>query len=208
MPKQTLIAKTEYPLRWPKGWNRTAIEARKTKKAWKKTFSQYVGELTIQMAKIGVSDLIITFNDGERAVRDPGVTIYFWKPLSADFSWQLGLGIDNPAPTLAEIDDAFQEKAMKYHPDRLGDKATADDIEKYKKLGEYRKQAKAWVLGTHRTDRPYSLPCDRFTEPRWNLKALIFGIASLRRLDEYGLPGLLERASQPELLEAGNDNAA
>ena len=38
------------------------------------------------------------------------------------------------------------------------------------------------------------LPCDTFTEVRWNLAALAFGIAALRRLEEYGLPNLMERA--------------
>jgi hypothetical protein len=49
------------------------------------------------------------------------------------------------------------------------------------------------VLNEHRKDHEYALPCDRFTEPRWNLNALRLGLAALRKLEEFGLPGMLER---------------
>lgn len=200
--KVTVHVEEQRPLRWAKGWPHTPISERKPMKAWKKSFEYYKNALAEVLRKVGATKVVISYNEGEQARRDPGVTIYFYKPLKVDFSWQVALGIDNPAPTLNEIDEAFRHKAMQHHPDRLGDKATAEDIEIFKNLGRHKEQAKAWVMGTHESDRPYSLPCDRFTEPRWNLNALRLGIASIRRLDEYGLPGLLERVAQPELLTA------
>ena len=173
-------------LKWADGWNRTAIADRKAKPVWRKPFSFYREALISELAKIGAIEALLTFNTDPLAVkRDPGVTIYFSKPIKEDFGWQLGLGIDNPVPTLEQIDDAYKRKAMQTHPDRGG------DIEVFKKLGEYRVKAIAWVKGTH--DHEYALPCDRFSEPRWNLNALRLGLASLRRLEEFGLPGMLDR---------------
>lgn len=175
------------PLKWAEGWNRIAIPDRKQMKAWKKPFAYYREALVAQLERLGANEVVISFNQGDDARRDPGVTVYFSKPLKEDFGWQLGLGIDNPAPTLDEIDSAYRKKAALSHPDRGG------DVQMYIQLGKWREQAKAWVMNTHRNEHEYALPCDRFTEPRWNLNALRLGIAALRRLEEYGLPGMLER---------------
>jgi hypothetical protein len=175
------------PLKWAEGWDRIPIGDRKDMKAWKKPFTYYRDALVAQLQRLGANEVVISFNIGNDARLDPGVTVYFSKPLKADYSWQMGLGIDNPAPTLAEIDDAYRKKAMLNHPDRGG------DVEIFKKLGKYREQARAWVSGKAGNDFEYALPCDRFSEPRWNLNALRLGIAALRRLEEYGLPGMLER---------------
>lgn len=179
------------PLKWAEGWSRLLIGDRKEMKAWKKPFAYYKEALIQQMTRLGAEEVVISFNTGDDARRDPGVTVYFSKPLKEDFAWQMGLGIDNPAPTLAEIDNAYRKKAGDYHPDRHPDDPTKLEI--FKKLGQYRQQARAWVTNRQRTDHEYALPCDRFTEPRWNLNALRLGIAALRRLEEYGLPGMLER---------------
>lgn len=175
------------PLKWAEGWNRIAISDRKQMKAWKKPFTYYRDALVDQIAKLGASEVLITYNQGDEARRDPGVTVYFSKPLIEDFGWQLGLGIDNPAPTLEEIDSAYRKRAVLSHPDRGG------DVQIYIQLGKWREQAKAWVNNTHSNEHEYALPCDRFSEPRWNINALRLGIASLRRLEEFGLPGMLER---------------
>lgn len=175
------------PLKWAEGWNRTALGDHKDMKAWKKPFAYYREALVQQLARLGANEVLISFNTGDDARRDPGVTVYFSRPLKEDFSWQMVLGIDNPAPTLAEIDEAYKKKAMIHHPDRGG------DIEVFKRLGRHRVQARAWVMNKARSDHEYALPCDRFSEPRWNLNALRLGIAALRRLEEYGLPGMLER---------------
>jgi hypothetical protein len=187
------MAKTEVrvtdksPLKWAEGWDRVPIGDRRDMKAWKKPFAYYRQALVDQLGRLGANEVVVSFNTGDDARRDPGVTVYFSKPLKADYSWQMGLGIDNPAPTLNEIDDAYRKKAMLNHPDRGG------DVEIFKKLGKYREAARAWVSGKQGSDFEYALPCDRFSEPRWNLNALRLGIAALRRLEEYGLPGMLDR---------------
>jgi len=175
------------PVKWAEGWDRTPIGERREMKAWKKPFIYYRDALLQQLERLGASEVVISYNQADEARRDPGVTVYFSRPLKEDYSWQMGLGIDNPAPTLQEIDDAYRRKAAVNHPDRGG------DVEIFKKLGQYRIQARAWVMNKTRTDHEYALPCDRFKEPRWNLNALRLGIAALRRLEEYGLPGMLER---------------
>ena len=175
------------PLKWAEGWDRIPIGDRKEMKAWKKPFSYYREALVQQLARLGANEVLISFNTADEARRDPGVTVYFSKPMKEDYSWQMGLGIDNPTPSLAEIDDAYRKKAMAHHPDRGG------DVEIFKRLGKYRVAARAWVLNKARSDHEFALPCDRFTEARWNLNALRLGIAALRRLEEYGLPGMLER---------------
>jgi hypothetical protein len=174
------------PLKWAEGWDRVPIGDRREMKAWKKPFAYYREALVQQLERIGASEVVISYNQGDDARRDPGVAVYFSKPMQEDYSWQMGLGIDNPAPTLQEIDEAYRKKALAHHPDRGG------DVEIFKRLGKYREQAKAWVLGKS-GDHEFVLPCDRFKEPRWNLNALRLGVAALRRLEEYGLPGMLER---------------
>lgn len=185
--KEQVRVNEQSPLKWADGWDRIPIGDRKEMKAWKKPFTYYRDALVQQLIRMGANEVAISFNTGDDARRDPGVTVYFSKPLKADYSWQMGLGIDNPAPTLADIDDAYRKKALLNHPDRGG------DVEIFKRLGKYREQARAWITGKQGSDFEYALPCDRFTEPRWNLNALRLGIAALRRLEEYGLPGMLER---------------
>lgn len=176
------------PVRWANDWTRTPIGERRLMKAWKKPLAYYRDGLVAELRKVGATEILITLNTGDAARLDPGVTVYFSKPTKEDFSWQLALGIENPAPTLAEIDDAFRKKAMEHHPDRGG------DMQVYLSLSQHRDRAKAWVRNAARTEHEFALPCDRFTEPRWNIQALKLGIAALRRLEEYGLPGMLERS--------------
>lgn len=188
MRKQEVHLEEKTPLQWAKGWQRTPIGDRRQMKAWKKSFAYYRDALVSELGKVGAIEVLLTFNTGEQARLDPAVTVYFSKPGKEDFSWQIALGIDNPAPTIAEIDEAFKRKAMQHHPDRGG------DIEIYRALQTHRENAKKWILGKTQGEPEFALPCDRFTEPRWNLNALRLGIAALRRLEEYGLPGMLERS--------------
>jgi hypothetical protein len=189
MPKQEskLRVSEQSPLKWAEGWDRIPIGERKEMKAWKKPFTYYRDALVQQLERLGANEVVISFNTGDDSRRDPGVTVYFSKPAKEDYSWQMGLGIDSPAPTLQEIEDAYRKRALAHHPDRGG------DVEIFKKLGQYRIAARAWVLNKTRTEHEFALPCDRFKEPRWNINALRLGIAALRRLEEYGLPGMLER---------------
>lgn len=184
--KQAIRLNEQSPLKWADGWDRIPISDRRDMKAWKKPFTYYRDALVQQLQRLGAVEVLITYNQGDDARRDPGVTVYFSKPMKEDFGWQMGLGIDDPAPTLDKIDEAYRKKALINHPDRGG------DVEIFKRLGKWREQARAWVLGKS-GDHEFALPCDRFKEPRWNLNALRLGIAALRRLEEYGLPGMLER---------------
>ena len=113
--------------------------------------------------------------------------MYFSKPREEDYGWQTALGIDSPLPTMAEIDDAFRRKAAQYHPDRPG-----GDVEIFRALGQHRDRAKAWILNKG-DEHEYALACDKFAESRWNINALKLGVAALRKIEEYGLPGMLER---------------
>lgn len=189
MKNSEIRVEEKSPLQWAKGWNHTPLTDRRVMKAWKKPLTYYRDALIDQLRKVGATEVLITLNTGDNARRDPGVTVYFSKPQKEDHSWQLALGLDSPLPTIAEIDEAYRKKAAQYHPDRPG-----GDLEIFRSLGQHRDRAKAWVLDTVRKEHEYALPCDRFAEPRWNLNALRLGIAALRRLEEYGLPGMLERS--------------
>lgn len=171
-------------LKWPDGWSRTRIQDRKTQSAWKKNFSGYREALVKELGLMGATSILISRSNNERL--DPGVAVWF-SLKKEDFSWQEGLGIDTPAPTLDEIESAYREKAIKHHPDRGG------DIEIFKKLGEYRKHARAWVTGTHDQQHEYVVPCDKFTESRLNLAALRLAFAAFRSLERVGVPAILER---------------
>ena len=182
---QKIAVTEENPLRWPDGWERTRIQDRKPQSAWKKNALGYRDALIRELQLMGATSILITRSTNERL--DPGVAVWF-SLKKEDLSWQDGLGIFNPAPTLDEIDDAYKAKAMKHHPDREG-----GDIEIFKKMGEYRKAARAWVLGTHDARHEYVVPCDRFSEVRLNLAALRLAFASFRSLERVGVPAILER---------------
>lgn len=182
-----VIATEESPLRWPAGWIRTEIRDRKALGAWKGNFRSYRDAVVKELGRIGVTEILISYNPAPSDRMDPGVAVYFSKPLEADYSWQLALGINTPAPTLELIESAYREKAMQHHPDRGG------DIEIFKQLGEHRKQAREWVLGTHSHQHDYSIPCDRFNEVRLNLAAIRVALAALRQLERVGIPGMIER---------------
>lgn len=175
------------PVQWEKGARRTLIGDREHKRMWKKTLALYRDGLIDQLRKLGATDVLLTYNVGDAARLDPGVAVYFSKPREQDFSWQSALGIDNPAPTLQEIDDAYRKKAMQYHPDREG-----GDLNMYVLMGQHRDRAKAWIKDV-KGEPEYVLSCDHFSEPRWNINALKLGLAALHRLEEYGLQQIQER---------------
>ena len=174
----------ETTLHWPDGWDRTRITDRKPQTAWKKPYTGYREALVKELERMGATSIIISRSNSERL--DPGVAVWF-SMKKADFSWQDGLGIETPAPTLEEIESAYREKAMKHHPDRGG------DIEIFRKLGDHRKNARAWVLGTHDQRHEYVVPCDKFNEARLNLAALRLAFAAFRSLERVGVPAILER---------------
>jgi hypothetical protein len=187
MKEVTINAKDEYPLRWPSGWERTPIANRKSQTSWKKPLAGYRKLLLNELAKLGISDCLVTMNPSPADRMDPGVAVYFSKPIQEDYSWQTILGL-GPAPTLDQIDSAYRVKAMQHHPDRGG------DIEIFKTLSQYRDRARAWVLGTHTADHEYVIPCDRFSESRLNMNGVRLAIAAFRQLERVGVPAILERS--------------
>jgi hypothetical protein len=174
----------ESNLRWPDGWERTRIQDRKPQSAWKKPLSGYKDALIKELKVMGATSILISRSGNERM--DPGVSVWF-SMKKEDFSWQDALGIDSPAPTIEEVEEAFRKKAMNHHPDRGG------DIEIFKKLGEHRKNARAWILGTHNQRHEYVVPCDKFNETRLNVAALRLAFAAFRSLESVGVPAILER---------------
>ena len=72
------------PLKWAEGWDRIPIGDRKEMKAWKKPFSYYREALVQQLARLGANEVLISFNTADEARRDPGVTVYFSKPMKED----------------------------------------------------------------------------------------------------------------------------
>lgn len=176
------------PLKWPDGQEHTLIDRRKAKLAWKKTFRQQRDRLVKMLERLGVSEVLVSYNLSPADRVDPGVALYFSKPLKEDYSWQSALGIDIPNPTSEQIEKAFKTKARVYHPD-----GSAPDPKLYDILDQHKKRALAWVNGTQSQHHEYCIACDRCTEPRWNMFAILKIVQAVAVMEEYGNPGTLER---------------
>jgi hypothetical protein len=187
--KNNIRVSEQSPLKWPHGQERTLLDRRMAKNGWKKTFRQQVERLTKQLEKLGIVEAELTFNPAPADRTDPGVALAFAQPKKQDYSWQVGLGIDNPMPTERQINDAFRAKAMIHHPDKV--KEAGGDVKLYYRYDEYRKQALAWISG--KVEREYAIAVDRCTEPRWNVEAIRRILIAAATMDEYGNPGTLER---------------
>jgi hypothetical protein len=176
----------ETKLKWPDGAERTRIKDRDIQGRWKESWIDTRKRLVQELERLGATSVLITRH--EREDLDPGVAVWFSRT-KEDFSWQQGLGFDNPAPTLAEIDSAFREKAKKFHPDNplTGDPAM------FKQFSEWHKAAKAWVTGTHSHAHEYVMAIDQYKEARLNLKALQMAFFYIRRLEDVGAPAILSQ---------------
>jgi hypothetical protein len=190
MEREKLRVDEKHPVQWDKKARRTLIAEREPKRIWKKALALYRDGLVDQLRKLGAAEILLTYNEGDAARIDPGVAVYFSKHREEDYSWQSALGIDNPAPTLAEIDAAYRDKAMKYHPDRAG-----GDVNQYVLMGQHRDRAKAWIKN-EKGQFQFVMALDHYTEPRWNINGLKLAVAALRKLEELGLPGMLEASLQ------------
>jgi hypothetical protein len=182
-----------YPLAWPEGWPRTPLQNRESRPAWKKTERHAVDALELELKRFGAVAPVITRRDPDdlRSAPDPSIAVWFSRRRGEeDFSWQHALGIENPAPTIEEINTAFKRLAAKYHPDNqdTGDKET------YYALDAHRKNAVAYVNRFTGKSRDFCIPCDNFKESRWNINAIRMTIHSLRQMERDGTSGLLERA--------------
>ena len=174
----------EQILRWPDGCERTRIKERVGHKQWKKTWLDTKKALSVELERIGATSALITRHEDQRL--DPGVAVWFSR-VKEDYSWQQGLGLDSPAPTLAQIDTAFRDRAKKCHPDR----PDGGDPELFKRITEWRDHAKAWITGAHAHAHEYVMAIDQYDEARLNLKALQMSFFYIRRLEDVGAPAIL-----------------
>jgi len=186
--KAEVRMREEKPLRWPHGQQRTLIDRREPRNAWKKTFNQYRERLSGQLQKLGVREALLSYSDS--AARDPGVALYFAMPEEQDSSWQVALGIDNPNPTEDEINAAFRLKAKKHHTDEIA-RGSGGDEKLFLALSEHKRRALAYVRGE--VEEEYCIGVDRCTEARWNLEAIRRILIASATMDEYGNPGTLKR---------------
>lgn len=175
----------ETKLNWPDGWARTRVNEWKPRKAWSHNREKYKAALVHELELMGATSVLITRSENERL--DPGVAVWFSMEKES-MTWQDTLGIETPAPTLAQIDDAFREKAMKNHPDRGGDVAV------YQRLVDARNAAKAWVMGTHNQRHDFVMALDLYNEARLNMAGLRLAFANFRSLKRLGMPSILERS--------------
>lgn len=181
-----------YPLKWPEGWSRTLIENRKTQGSWKKPYSFYRDAVEKELERMGVSSVSISRNEPSKERLDPGVAIWFSIKATADFSWQAGLQLDNPMPTLKEIDEAFRRLSRKHHPDLIAN-GSGGDIQMFHKLTDHRKKASAWILGGEAQKHDNCIPMDRFSDARQNLAAILGALRHFRGLERLGMPAILDR---------------
>ena len=183
--KPDIELKTMTPLRWPKDYPRTLIDNRRSNAGWKKPFGEYRDAIAAELSRMGVASATITLNQTDE--RDPGVALWFSMKAAENFDWQVGLGIDNPVPTLEEIDDAYKRLALKHHPDRGG------DVELFKKAGVYREEAKAYVLGSTTLQQDSCLPFDQFKTSKMNVAAALSALRHFRGLERLGMPFIVTR---------------
>jgi len=177
----------ETSLRWPLGWNRTLIELRKAETRWKQPLAYYRDKAVRELTLMGATSVLISSSLPAQERLEPGVAIWF-SMAKEDYSWQTLLGLDS-APAMDEIERAFRAKARGVHPDR----EDGGDMEMFKRLGEARKRAKEWVLGTHTDRHEYVMALDRYTTTRANLAGLWRAFANFRSLQKLGMPTILER---------------
>lgn len=182
------IEVTEEPvLRWPDGVDRTFIQLRKQNKAWKKTWKQLVPALAEELERLGATGSLLICRAADERM-DPGVAVWF-SMKKEDFSWQQGLGLEIPSPTLDQINSAFRDKAKKVHPDLPG----GGDPSAFKVLNEHKQHAIAWISGTYAHSRESVMAIDQYTEARLNLCAIRLAFGHIRGLERVGAPGILNQ---------------
>src|SRR6266700_628045 len=198
--------KEQSPLLWPEGWPRTPLGNREVRPAWKKTERQTNEALELELKRFGAVAPVITRKDSQdfRTAPDPSIAVWFSrKREEEDFSWQNALRIDNPAPSIEEIESAFRRLAAPYHPDK------GCDIETWHALHNHKKNALAYVNRLSGASRDFAIPFDNLKAARWNINAIRMTIHSLRQMERDGTSRLLERAMKgfaavPEHREAGD----
>jgi hypothetical protein len=205
--KTKVEVQDQFPLRWPEGWSRTLIEHRKSQAAWKKPFAHYRDAVIAELERMGVRAVTISRNELAKERLDPGVAVWFSMKPTSDYSWQTGLGLDNPLPSLDEIDTAYRKLAAKHHPDAVAN-GSGGDVPMFHKLSDYRKKARAYVLGENAPNHDNCIPCDRFADARQNLAAVGSALRHFRGLERVGIPAILERVMSSAFKTALPENAS
>jgi len=177
----------EQVLRWPDGCERTRIKERKNQAQWKFPYSKYKEMLVKELDLLGATSILICRSNQESL--DPGVAVWF-SMAKEDFSWQQGLGLETPAPTLEQIDAAYRIRAKRVHPDNQ--EGTADPAA-FKQFTEWREAAKAWVKGTHKQRHEGVMAIDQYDEARLNLCAIRLAFSHIRGLERVGAPAILKQ---------------
>lgn len=181
-----------HPLKWPDGWTRTRIPDRRDNRQWKKTRRQYEDALLAELARSGASVVVISTNESPdgKEPRDPGVAVYFTRKGEPDYSWMDVLGVTDPSATLADIRAAYIEKSKRYHTDNL----ETGDKELFVALRRAYDSAKLWAEGKSENDQQLVIACDAYTQVRWNVQSIRITVAALRRIEDCGASGVLDRA--------------
>lgn len=189
--------KEAYPLSWPDDWPRARPQDRRAMASWKRTANQYRDALINELARMGSPSAVISSNvplnlrgamtPGVEPL-DVGVAVYFSRKLKEDFAWQDALGVHDPAPTEAQVSEAYRRLAQQYHPDRGG------DLEMFRSLTRHRDNALAWINRKTNQRFDYVIACDQFLEVRLNLAAIGLTIKAIRQIERCGTSSLLERA--------------
>lgn len=181
---------TMQSLRWPDGQKRTLIKHRDKRGQWKKPLPHYLKELEAELSKIKAVGIVLTGDPASEKI-DSGVALYFsLAPAEATGEWQDVLGIDNPKPSQVEIEARWNELRRRYHPDNQ----QTGNLDYYLKVDAAKKEALSWITGDFGKRHERCIPCDRYNEVRLNVKAIQVTIAALRRVEEAGAPGFLDRA--------------
>lgn len=207
--------KEAFPLAWPADYPHTRPQDRRKMAAWKRTATQYRDDILAELVRIDAPFAVISSNvpltlrgtlTAGIEPLDVGVAVYFSRKIKEDFSWQDALGIHDPAPTEAQVQEAFRRLAQQYHPDHGGDSTM------FAALNKHRQNALRWI--NRQTDQrfDYVIANDQFREVRLNMAAIVMSLRALRQLDRCGSTGLLERAFRgfsalPEYAGAGAETA-
>lgn len=197
MSTSTTVKKEAFPLSWPDEWPRTRPQDRKPMASWKRTANQYRDALATELTRMECPSAVISSNvplnlrgamtPGVEPL-DVGVAVYFSRKIKEDFSWQDALGLHNPAPTEAQVQEAFRRLAQIHHPDRGGDVAMFQSVTKH------RDNALRWINRTTNQNFDYVIACDQFKEVRLNMAAIVMTIKAIRQIERCGTSSLLERA--------------
>lgn len=165
--------------------------------SWKRSANQYREALVTELERMKSpssvisSNVPLTLRGGMTPGIEPldvGVAVYFSREVKEDFSWQDALSIHDPAPTEAQVQEAYRRLAQIHHPDKGGDMAM------FQSVTRHRDNALRWINRRSNQKFDYVIACDQFKEVRLNLSAIVATIKAIRQIERCGTSSLLERA--------------